>query len=79
MNDGKKNERDFQKKLAKLQIQASAVITVGAILIALGVTIIATLPSSSLYPWNGFTFLVIGILLMLYHLFSIRNNINELE
>ncbi len=36
------DDHDFQKRLAKLQIQASAVITIGGILIALGITTIVT-------------------------------------
>ena len=73
------DDHDFQKRLARLQIQASAVITIGGILIALGITILVMQIPRELYPWNGFAFLVIGLALMLYHLFGIRKNIDNLK
>ena len=73
------DDHDFQKRLAKLQIQASAVITIGGILIAIGFTILVTQIPRELYPWNGFTFLWIGVVLMLIHLFGIRKNIDNLK
>ena len=78
------DDHDFQKRLAKLQIQASAVITIGAILMALGFSAIA-FPTNILndppnwYPWKGFIFLWVGMALMLYHLFSIKKKIDELK
>jgi len=44
------DEHNFQKRLAKLQIQASAVITIGGILIAIGLTILVTQIPRDLYP-----------------------------
>lgn len=73
------DDHDFQKRLAKLQIRASAVITIGGILIALGITIIVTQIPRELYPWNGFALLGVGLALMLYHLFAIRKNIDNLK
>jgi len=78
------NDHDFQKRLAKLQIQASAVTTIGGILMALGFSAIAfpaTIQnySSIFYPWNGFIFLWIGVAFVLYHLFSIKKKIDELK
>ena len=79
MNTIMTDEHDFQKRLAKLQIIASVVTTISAILIAVGITIIVTQIPRELYPWNGFTLLGVGVALMLYHLFGIRKNIDNLK
>lgn len=73
------DDHDFQKRLAKLQIQASGVITISAILIALGITILVTQIPPELYPWNGFALLGIGIGFLMWHLLGIRKNIDNLK
>ena len=78
------DDHDFQKRLAKLQIQASAVVTIGAILIALGFSSLVVMdinPNGTINSsiWRGIIFVVAGIALMFLHLFSIRNKINELR
>ena len=78
------DDHDFQKRLAKLQIQASAVISVGAVLIALGFSSVEfsiNIPDNpdNLSNWRAIIFFFSGTGLMLYHLFNIRNKINELK
>ncbi len=73
----------FQKKLAKLQIQASAIITIAAILLAIGFTSWAFLEpvSDDMINWGlirGLIFVIFGVFLIFYHLLVIRNQINKL-
>ena len=74
----------FQKELAKLQIQASAIIAICAVLIALGLSSIEYTIDIQNNPydlanWRSIIFTVAGIGALLYYLVVIRNDINNLK